>query len=55
MRVSGFLRLMRPAITNWMQMQIRCMMITTMNTFQRMPRMAKVLPDLVMSVKVPQM
>ena len=55
MSVNGFLWLTRPAITNWMQMQIRCMMITTMNTFHRIPRMAKVLPDLVISVNVPQM
>lgn len=44
-----------PAITNWIVMQIRCMMITTRNTFQRMLKMAKVFPEIVISVKVPQM
>ena len=40
-RVKGFFLLTVPAITNWIVMQIRCMMITTRNTFQRMLKMAK--------------
>ena len=54
-RVKGFFLLTVPAITNWIVMQIRCMMITTRNTFQRMLKMAKVFPEIVISVKVPQM
>ena len=50
-RVRGFFLLIEPAIVNWIKMQIRCIAITTRKTFQRIPRIAKVLPDLVMSVK----
>lgn len=50
-RVRGFFLLTEPAIVNWIKMQIRCIAITTRKTFQRIPRIAKVLPDLVMSVK----
>lgn len=46
-----FFLLTEPAIVNWIKMQIRCIAITTRKTFQRIPRIAKVLPDLVMSVK----
>ena len=42
-RVRGFFLLTEPAIVNWIKMQIRCIAITTRKTFQRIPRIAKVL------------
>ena len=40
---------------NCTKRQQRCMRITTIKTFQRIDRMAKVLPERVMSTKVPRM
>jgi hypothetical protein len=42
-RVRGFFLLTEPAIVNWIKMQIRCIEITTRKTFQRIPRIEKVL------------
>ena len=46
--------LTEPAIINWIVIHTKCMMITTRNTFHKIPRIANVFPDFVISVNVPQ-
>ena len=53
-RDTGFFLLKDPAIVNWIAIHTKCIKITTKNTFHKIPRIANVLPDFVISVNVPQ-